>query len=90
MATSFPIRTDTAQPVREEYTKTVSKMSPNELIAEFLSYLDYTEVSDNDHVFHPITIGSCRVMMQEPLGIVLGQMRELAVTVERPTDGADS
>ena len=51
-------------------------MSTNEILAEFISYLDYIEESESGREFHPITIGSCRVLMMQPLDMVLEKMRE--------------
>lgn len=58
-----------------EYQAKLDSMSLHELVKEFISYLDYTEESDSGRIFHPITIGSCRVLMQEPLNKVLTLLR---------------
>ena len=49
--------------------------SLEELVKEFFSYLDYTETSDNGNVFHPITIGCCRVMMHDKVDNCLKAMK---------------
>lgn len=74
----FPIRTDLAEPVREEYANNLNNLNSLGLIRELLSYLDYTEESDSGRVFHPVTISSCRVMAMEPLDMLLKQMRKQA------------
>lgn len=58
-----------------EYQAKLDTLSLQELVKEFISYLDYTEESDSGTVFHPITIGSCRILMQEPLHKVLTLLR---------------
>lgn len=58
-----------------KYLKELTAMDDKELIKEFLSYLDYTEESDSGREFHPIHISSVRCMMQQPLEMVLNQMR---------------
>jgi hypothetical protein len=73
----FPISTDLAEPVREEYAARLARLTDKELIKELLSYLDYEEESDSGRVFHPVTISSCRVMAMEPLDMLLTQMRRL-------------
>lgn len=49
-----------------------------DVVKEFFSYLDYTEISDNDREFHPIHIGCMRVMMQDKVSACLNRMKELA------------
>ena len=70
------VRTDEANKRLAEYIEKVRQLDTVELIAEFISYLDYTEESDSGNVFHPITISSCRVLMSEPLACVLDQLRK--------------
>ena len=78
MARYFPIRTDKAEGVREEYQTELNCMTSQELLNEFFSYLDYTEESDSGREFHPIEFSSCRVMMSEPFGMVLQKLREIS------------
>lgn len=50
-----------------------------ELVKTFFNdYLNLVEESDSGRLFHPVTIGSCRVMLMEPLGELLEKMRELS------------
>lgn len=76
MATSFAVRADTTEVLRKEYQAKLDAMSTNEILAEFISYLDYTEESESGREFHPITIGSCRVLMTQPLNMCINKMRE--------------
>ena len=76
MAISFAVRTDVTEVLRKEYQAKLDTMSTNEILAEFISYLDYTEESESGREFHPITIGSCRVLMTQPLNMILEKMRE--------------
>ena len=76
MATSFSVRTDQTECIRADYQEALDKMTTRELIKEFISYLDYTEESESGREFHPITIGSCRVLMTQPLNMVLEKMME--------------
>jgi hypothetical protein len=76
MATSFAIRKDVSKILKQEYKELLDKMSLEELVEEFISYLDYQEESDSGRVFNPITIGSCRVLMSQPLDMVLTKLRE--------------
>ena len=77
MAISFSVRSGRSEGIRHEYQEKLNGMTPEQLIIEFISYLDYTEESESGKEFHPITIGSCRCLMSEPLGMVLKKMREL-------------
>ena len=72
------VRTDVSNKLLAEYIEKVRQLDTVELIAEFLSYLDYTEESDSGNVFHPITISSCRVLMSQPLDVVLDALRQRA------------
>lgn len=72
------VRTDEANKRLAEYIEKVRQLDTVGLIAEFLSYLDYTEETDSGRVFHPITISSCRVLMSEPLSVVLDALRQRA------------
>ncbi len=78
MAIKVSIVTARAEVQLKEYTEKLEKMNVEELLAEFFSYLDYTETSDNDHTFNPITIGCCRIQMMQPLGVVLEKLREIS------------
>jgi len=75
MVYSLAVRKDVSDQRKLEYAAKLDTMSVRELIAEFFSYLDYTEESDSGREFHPITIGSCRVLMSEPLGMCLDRLR---------------
>lgn len=46
-----------------------------ELIERLFNYLDYKEESDSGWLFNPVSIGSCRVMMHEPLEQLLAEMK---------------
>lgn len=59
-----------------EYEEELKHKSTVELVAELFSYLDYTEESDSGRVFHPITIGSCRVTLSPSLGLLLEILRK--------------
>lgn len=78
MAESFAVRADVSEKLREEYAKKLVGMSVEELVAEFFSYLDWTEESDSGRVFRPITIGSCRVLMTQPLEMCMAELRHKA------------
>lgn len=78
MAFSFAVRSDITDKLRVEYQEKLDAMGLDELVREFISYLDYTEESESGREFHPITIGSCRCLMTQPLNMCLEKMRELA------------
>lgn len=44
-------------------------------VEKFFEVLDYTEESDSGRVFHPTTIGSCRVMETEKMEKALKVMK---------------
>ena len=69
---------DEADKCREEYRRELDNMELGDLVREFFTYLDYTEESDSGRTFHPVTVSSCRVLLTEPVGMVLKRMRELA------------
>ncbi len=48
-----------------------------ELIGRFIEILDGVEDSESGHVFHPVTIYSCRVMKTKEVGEILEELREL-------------
>lgn len=75
MVYSLAVRQDVSDKRKAEYSAKLDTMSVRELIAEFFSYLDYTEETSSGREFHPITIGSCRVLMSEPLGMCLDRLR---------------
>jgi len=83
MAESFSVRLDRADVLRKEYQTKLDTMSPQELIREFFSYLDYTEESESGKEFNPISIGSCRVLMTQPLNMVLKKLREASALPDR-------
>lgn len=76
MAVSFAVRSDVTKELKRVYTALLDNMSTEDLVREFLSYLDYTEESEGGREFHPITIGSCRVLMSQPLDMCLKKLRE--------------
>jgi hypothetical protein len=73
---NISIRADIGEEQLQDYAIDLANMSAEELIKEFLSYLDHTEESDNGSVFHPITIGCCRVMVGTALDEVLREMKD--------------
>ncbi len=75
MAISFCAQEAQNKALKELYQEKLSNMSLEAVVKEFLSYLDYTEESDSGRVFHPITIGSCRALMSEPLDMVMQTLR---------------
>ena len=75
MVWSLAVRKDISDQRKEEYEQKLSDMELKELVKEFFSYLDYTEESDSGYEFHPIEIGCCRVLMTEPLNILLQKLR---------------
>lgn len=61
-----------------EYVAKVNSMNAEQIITEFLSYLDYTEVKgEEEREVKPIIISCGRVMAIEPLAHVLRHMRKL-------------
>ena len=50
----------------------------------FNNYLNRVEESDSGRLFNPITIGCCRAMMVESLGLLLEKMRVLAEAEPNP------
>ena len=76
MAISFAARTDVTEILRKEYQEKLSKMPLEEVVREFLSYLEYTEETDSGRVFRPICISSVRALMNEPLEMVLELLKE--------------
>ncbi len=82
MVTSFSVMNSRTELLKEEYKVELEGMDLKELVKEFLSYLDYTEESDSGRVFHPITIGSCRVLMAQPLNMCMEKLREEANIID--------
>lgn len=76
MVMSFAVRNDVTKKLKEQYAKDLENLSIEGLVREFLSYLDYTEESDSGNIFNPIVISSCRVLMTQPLNMVLNKLRE--------------
>ena len=76
MAQSLAINTTLSKPIEKEYKKKLKELSPEELIQELLSYLDYTEESDSGRVFHPIVISSSRALMSPCLDMLIKEMRK--------------
>jgi len=70
------IRTDKSQGIMSNYQGVLEGMSPEDLIKEFFTYLDYTEESESGREFHPVTIGCCRVALSSPLDTLLKEMRK--------------
>lgn len=60
----------------EEYKQELLDSSDKELIAEFFSYLDYTEVTDSGKEFHPVSLSSARCMITESMSMCLQEMRK--------------
>ncbi len=84
MAISFSVRTDATEDLRKEYQARLDGMALADLVKEFFSYLDYVEESESGREFHPITIGSCRVLMTQPLNMCMERLREAAEGDEAP------
>ena len=78
MVCSFSVRTDRSEDLRKEYKELLDQMNITDLVNEFFSYLDYTEESESGTEFHPISIGSCRCLMTEPLQMCITKLREAA------------
>ena len=76
MTTTFSVMTARTEILAKEYQVELDALDLDGLVREFLSYLDYTEETDSGREFHPITIGSCRVLMSQPLGMCLDKIRE--------------
>ncbi len=77
MVTSFAVRTDISEQRKAEYTRVLDEMNLKDLVREFLTYLDYTEIKGmDDHEVKPIHISCCRVLMLEPLGMLLQRLRD--------------
>lgn len=76
MATSFSAYTHRSKSDEHDYALLLDSMDLRVLVKEFLSYLDYTEETDSGREFHPITIGSCRILMSRPLDMCLKKLRE--------------
>ena len=77
---SFSINKDQNELDKWNYTFTLDNMTTKELLQEFFSYLDCTEESDSGRVFNPVVISCVRVMMTEPLNMVLERLRKEVVT----------
>lgn len=45
-------------------------------LKRFFEMLDYTEESDEGHIFHPINISCCRVMMMPEMEAILKRMKD--------------
>lgn len=76
MVKQFSIRAEHHANEAAAYQEYIDGMSAPELMAEFISYLDYEEESDSGRVFHPIQISSVRVMMTHALDMVIKEMRK--------------
>lgn len=76
MVKQFSIRTENHDKEAAAYQEYIDGMSAPELMAEFISYLDYEEESDSGRVFHPIQISSVRAMMTPALDMVIKEMRK--------------
>jgi len=75
MVFSLAVRSDVSKELVKEYNQILSKKDLPQLVEEFISYLDYTEETDSGREFHPITLGSCRVLMTRPLDMCLQELR---------------
>lgn len=84
MAKMFSV--NLAQKARDQadYQVELGDMTLPELVQEFLSYLDYQEVSESGKVFQPVTVACSRAMMITPLRLVLTQLRERVKEYELP------
>lgn len=80
MVMQFSVNIDRATGDREIYSKHLEECRLSDLVREFLAYLDYKDESEGGTEFHPITISSCRVMMLEPLNMLLKELRKRVVT----------
>ncbi len=78
MAFSLAVRADRSDELKKEYTTRLDNMNLQEVVKEFISYLEYTEESDSGTKVHPITVSSCRVLMSEPLSMCLSKLRSLS------------
>jgi len=76
MVYSLAVRSDVSEERRKEYAAKLQEFSNNDILKEFLSYLDYTEESDSGRVFHPITISCARCLMAPCLDMLLDEMRK--------------
>jgi hypothetical protein len=76
MVTYFSIRKDAYEEMKQEHREELNTKSIEELVKDFFAYLDYTEESDSGRVFHPVEISCCRVLMSEPLGMLLQELRK--------------
>ena len=76
MAQSLAINTTLSKSIEKAYKKKLKELSSEELIQEFLSYLDYTEESDSGRVFHPIQISSTRALMSPCIDMLIKEMRK--------------
>lgn len=76
MVQSLAVNTTLSKTLEKEYKKKLKELSSEELIQEFLSYLDYTEESDSGRVFHPIQISSVRVLMSPCIAMLISEMRK--------------
>jgi hypothetical protein len=70
--------------LREQYELVLDNMCIEELVEEFISYLEYREESESGRSFHPITISSCRVLMTEPLAMVIARLKGFTSSVCPP------
>ena len=59
----------------EEYSQTLAGYDLKQLVKELFSYLDYKEESDSGREFHPVCISNCRVLLTEPLNMLLDTLR---------------
>lgn len=77
MAISLAARASLNDDIRKGYADKLASLSLAELVKEFFTYLDYCEIKGmDDHEVHPITIGCGRVLMMEPLDMVLKSLRK--------------
>ena len=76
MVYSLAVRKDLSDRRKADYAKTIDAMSLQDLVKEFFTYLDYVEETSSGREFHPITIGSCRILMSEPLDMCMKKLRE--------------
>jgi hypothetical protein len=76
MVAHSAVRTDEANKRQAAYEDWLKDTDTATLVAEFISYLDYTEESDSGRVFHPIGISSCRVVISPMIDLLLKELRK--------------
>lgn len=62
--------------LKQEYAARLAQMDLKQLVAEFLSYLEYEEESESGRVVRPVVLSSYRALMTVPLTMVIERLRE--------------